>query len=416
MSNRKKQSDCSGTGCCGGGLGRRDFLQTIGLGASTLLVARWPVMAGPFEPGEFEKLVPADKKLHPDWVKSLFARGTPEVFRGTELEFIGMPVGGICAGQLYLGGDGKLWHWDIFNQPIGTGAGHYATPLQPSSPLEQQFSLTIGGKTRTLDKDGFSDIRFRGEYPIGRVEYRAEDVAVTLEAFSPFIPLNTDDSSLPATVMQFTVQNTSGAPVEATLAGTLENAIARSTFCVRRSRNISGTNFTFLECSAEKSSAPETPPQPDIVFEDWNRATYDGWQVEGTAFGSGPIQKSAIPPYQGDVGGDTERVINSHASAPFRNVGERNPAAAKLPSATVRDNATGKLTSRAFKIERNFITLWIGGGDHKNKTCVNLVVGGKIAQSLTGKANNKMELQRCDVRALKGQEAVIEIVDAQQGA
>ena len=76
-------------------------------------------------------------------------------------------------------------------------------------------------QTRTLDRDGFSDVTFRGEYPIGIVEYAdaAVPLAVKLEAFSPFIPLNTDDSSLPATILQFTLRNTSAAPVEATLAG-----------------------------------------------------------------------------------------------------------------------------------------------------------------------------------------------------
>ena len=50
-------------------------------------------------------------------------------------------------------------------------------------------------------------------------------MAVKLEAFSPFIPLNTDDSSLPATILQFTLRNHSAAWVEATLAGELENAV-----------------------------------------------------------------------------------------------------------------------------------------------------------------------------------------------
>ena len=97
----------------------------------------------PFRGADFEKLVPSDKKLRPEWVKSLFERGSPEVLRGDDLKFVGMPVGGIGAGQLYLGGDGRLWHWDVFNQHIGTGAEHYARPITPSSPLKQQFTLSV---------------------------------------------------------------------------------------------------------------------------------------------------------------------------------------------------------------------------------------------------------------------------------
>ncbi len=119
----------------------------------------------------------------------------------------------MCTGQLYLGGDGKLWHWDIFNKVVGTGDGHYARPPLPSSPLDQGFALMViaEGKSqvRAMDHTGWSDVSFRGEYPIGNVEYRDAEcpVSVTLEAFSPFIPLNLEDSALPATVMRFTVKN-----------------------------------------------------------------------------------------------------------------------------------------------------------------------------------------------------------------
>ncbi|MEY4917965.1 MAG: hypothetical protein RL616_1878, partial [Verrucomicrobiota bacterium] len=234
---------------------RRDFLKLSAAGALGLAFAQLPTFAAPLTRADFEKLVPSDKKLSPEWVKSLFERGKPEVLRGEELKFVGMPVGGIGAGQLYLGGDGRLWHWDIFNQFIFTGAEHYAKPMIPSSPLVQKFSLKFGDKVVSLDRDGFSDVSFRGEYPIGVVNYADTNVPLTvkLEAFSPFIPLNTDDSSLPATVFQFTVKNTSAAPIEATLTGEVENGVClhhRKRSGVLNNRFVNAKGATMLLCSA----------------------------------------------------------------------------------------------------------------------------------------------------------------------
>ncbi len=385
-------------------LERRDFLKLAGAGSMALFGSRLPLMAGPFTREDFEKLVPADKKLTSGWVKALYARGEPEVWQGKDLKWIGLPVGGICAGQLYLSGDGRLWHWDIFNQSGNSGVTgpHYTDPMRAESPVKQSFQLTIGGKTRSLDQAGFSDVRFRGEYPIGRVEYRADDVAVDLEAFSPFIPLNTDDSSLPATVMAFTVRNTGASPVEAVLSGSLENAIARGALCVRRNRLVTGARHSFMECSAGKIEPIDGDPRPDVVFEDWNKDAYEGWTVEGTAFGKGPVKRTDFPAHQGDPGGDTERVVNSHASAP--GVG-----------GIEKDTPTGKLTSRPFKIERRMISFWIGGGNHPGKTCLNLLVDGKVVRTATGRHGNAMAMEHFVVQDLIGKNAVIEIVDDQQG-
>jgi uncharacterized protein (DUF608 family) len=388
---------------------RREFLKTSAATTLGLVLSRLPVMAGPFTREDFEQLVPADKKLSPAWVKSLFARGTPEILRGGELKFVGMPVGGIGAGQLYLGGDGRLWHWDIFNQHISTGAEHYAKPPAPASPLTQKFSLKLGDKICPLERDGFSDISFRGEYPIGMVEYSDASVplAVKLEAFSPFIPLNTDDSSLPATILQFTLRNISAAPVEATLSGEMENGVClnnRWEDGVLRNRVIREPGLTTLLCSAEKSATP-TGHRPEIIFEDWNKENYDGWKTEGSAFGSGPVKKSEIPSYQGDVGGDTARVVNSHASAPGDSV-------------AAKDSATGKLVSRDFTVERNFISFWIGGGKGRAKSRfgLTLFVDGKPAQTAAGQDKNEMALEHFDVRAFAGKTARLEILDDATGA
>jgi non-lysosomal glucosylceramidase len=387
---------------------RRDFLKTSAATTIGLVCSRLPVMAGPFTREDFQNLVPADKKLRPEWVKSLFERGTPEVLRGGELKFVGLPVGGIGAGRIYLGGDGGLWLWDIFNERIGTGSEHYAQPLTPSSPLTQKFTLTIGQEARSLDRVGFSEVIFRGEYPIGTVEYTdpSTPLAVRLEAFSPFIPLNTDDSSLPATILQFTVRNTSGAPVEATLSGQLENGVClnhRAYDGVLRNRVLRRPALTTLLCSAEKT-ARQAAGRPDIVFEDWNKETYDGWTVEGTAFGGGPVRKSEMPAYQGDVGGETDRVVNSHASAPGDSV-------------EARDRAVGALLSQEFTIERNFITFWIGGGKarEKSRLGLTLLVEGKPVQTAAGQDNNQMAPRYFDVRAQAGKTARLTIIDDATG-
>src|SRR5437868_5045850 len=94
------------------GLSRRAFLGAAG---GTLALSLLDP-AGAAGPGEKQGMhhVPADKNLAPAWVASLFDRGGTKVYRGDELTCIGMPVGGICAGQLYLRGDGTLASWEVF--------------------------------------------------------------------------------------------------------------------------------------------------------------------------------------------------------------------------------------------------------------------------------------------------------------
>ena len=111
---------------------RRKFLQSSGLLTGGFLTSRLPLVAGPFTMTDFfPSRFPADKKLDPKWVESLYKRGKPTTYLKTknELRYIGMPVGGICCGSLYLGGDGRLWLWDIFNQnPLG--AVHKVLPIK----------------------------------------------------------------------------------------------------------------------------------------------------------------------------------------------------------------------------------------------------------------------------------------------
>ncbi len=200
--------------------------------------------------------LPVEKKFDPRWLGSLFERGEPRVYTKSDssnFDFIGMPVGGIGQGMLYLGGDGKLWRWDIFNAEIPDAEFWYEPGVEYEHPLKQDertrhpvnslmqgFAIrTNGGSARTLDRDGFQDITFRGAYPVGQVNYRDPEcpLEVRLTAFSPFIPLDIENSTYPATILRFDFTNPTEKDVECSFAGWLENGNAWKT------RHIAGGNF-----------------------------------------------------------------------------------------------------------------------------------------------------------------------------
>ena len=358
-----------------------------------------------------EKLVSADKKLDPAWVQALTARGEPEVYRGPELKYIGMPVGGLFAGQLYLGGDGQLWHWDVFNQFIFSGYGgeHYVRPLIPENKLDQGFSLRIGDKTIPLNAGGFTNVSFRGEYPVGTVTYQdpGVPVRVTLEAFSPFIPLDTADSCYPATLFYFKIQNTSAQPVAATLGGRLENAVGAAERDLIVGQQINrvtvSDNHTFMECGVEAATIDDQKLAPDRMVEDWNKSDYAGWTVEGKAFGTAPLSKNSNPKSIGSPGGETEHWVDSMSSVPGAD-------------AKARDEAKGKLISQPILLDRKFLRVWLAGGDKAGKTCVNLRVDGKVVQSVTGKRDHTLRQEMFSLARFQGKSGVIEIVDQESGS
>jgi hypothetical protein len=79
------------------------------------------------------------------------------------------------------------------------------------------------------------------------------------------------------------------------------------------------------------------------------------------------------------------------------------------------DAHVGKLTSRAFTIERAYVRFSLGGGAHAAKTCVNLLVDGAVVRTATGRNENRMRPAVFRVDDLAGKTARIEIVDAESG-
>ena len=104
--------DC---GCCGGRCGdpvplelsRRDFLGKLAVGTATLALADTLARAG--DTVEPPALTP------PKAGRGAYPLAPSHVYRGKNLEAVGMPLGGIGTGSIWLDGHGRLAVWQIFN-------------------------------------------------------------------------------------------------------------------------------------------------------------------------------------------------------------------------------------------------------------------------------------------------------------
>ena len=186
------------------------------------------------------------------WAKEALGPSRRTVYRGASLRAVAMPLGGIGTGSIALCGDGGLRQWQIFNAV--NHAAHvphsffaiWARPrpgaplaraLQSSAlyddedfdpPLTSSDHVVPEESRRLLDKlPGVETIEFLGEYPIAHIDYLDPQlpVEVSLDAFTPMIPLSSTDSGLPVILFQFTVKNPTEKAVSVSLAAALQNPI-----------------------------------------------------------------------------------------------------------------------------------------------------------------------------------------------
>lgn len=366
--------------------------------------------------------VPVDKKLPAAWQSDLWSNER-KVYKGDELKTIGMPCGGIAAGQLYVRGDGTLANWWIANNAYNTGYGvnellNFVTPqgpwkvcyqtFEPLSYIDQGFSVTLkqGKKTTTreLSKKDFDDISFIGEYPVAKVNYASKSKPLPLKIdatiFSPFIPLNARESATPGTILRYTIKNTSAAKVSVDMTGWLQNMVCidlkdNAQNAASRNRVVKGNGLTSVTMDLTETKPTETVPRRKELFQDFESGTYGEWKTEGKAFGKSPVT-SSVAEADNVLGHTGSYLVNS-----------------KLTS--LGDTATGKLISPAFTIKDDYINFTVAGGSYNDRTCMHLIVDGKIVKTITGDNTDELKPVSWNVRSLKGQKAHLEVIDNEPG-
>ncbi len=212
--------DCDCAGPCGpqeeeeDGVTRREFITlAVGVGAAGALPARAARAPG-------EGATPPVEGLA-RWRRALHEPAPPRVYASDVHTDARFPLGGIGTGNVEIGADGQLTTWQLFN-----------TLRDGYVPLF--FGVRVGQTARLLQTGGgppgwprVPRIEMTGEYPVAVLRVRDPGLPAQVEmtAFTPFAPLDTRASSLPAAAFVFRVHNPTGERQTVSLGAFAQNPV-----------------------------------------------------------------------------------------------------------------------------------------------------------------------------------------------
>lgn len=243
-----------------------------------------------------------------------------KIYKGAHLNEISFPLGGIGTGSIGLAGNGRLIDWEIFNNANKSsvnGFSHFAIKAERDGRVidtrilngdyTKMYAGQIGGgfghgiSNQTMA--GFPHFRnctFRGEYPIAEISLDEPSFPgkVKLTAFNPFIPLNADDSGIPAAFFSYTVKNTSDSDIDYIISGTLMNPREKG-----YNNAVRGDDFSAIVYASEANVADDpyyreltlaTDATEDVAFqENWFRGMwYDNIETYYANFTEPGLPKS----------------------------------------------------------------------------------------------------------------------------
>lgn len=156
----------------------------------------------------------------------------------TEVRFL---LGGIGTGNISLNTRGKFCDWEIFNWPgknqkfplsfFAVRANNEQMDAPLSKILEARllppYTSSHGYlQAELVNLPRMEDSQMTCEYPFVKIDFKDRELPlqISLEAYTPFIPLNTDDSSLPCAIIRYKVKNIAKCRTDVSLVGTIPNA------------------------------------------------------------------------------------------------------------------------------------------------------------------------------------------------
>lgn len=393
-------------------------------------------------------------------------------YEGKNLDRIAFPIGGIGAGMFCMEGTGAISHLSVNNKPdvynaplafaaisikgIDKGAKVLEAPV-PSWKLFGMGGTGNGGGGNSYGLPRFENGRFLARFPFAILELKDQDIPleVKIVGWSPFIPTDEDNSSLPAGAMEYHFKNTSGKTVEAVFSYNAKNFIDE-----KGSILSPGKGFTLVKAKEEGSDNTGTGFS---IFVDDNNAAVDHCWFRGGWFDAltilwKNIQNRTIvnnPPVEGvspgasiyvpltlKAGEEKTITVNFCWYLPQTTLSAGTPAnggsafKGKPSLANVSgqqkvsgfagkqlvntydpfgDSQKGVLQSQPFEISKRYLKFLVGGGNDTENTVVKLLVNGKVIERASGEQSETLKEKTWDLKKYKGKKATLQIVDQATG-
>jgi uncharacterized protein (DUF608 family) len=247
--------------------GRRSFLKQIGVSGTAAIIPA-TVLQGESnsnkKPSAEESIDTKSKRVYNDEYKNEY------------LSRVAFPMGGIGAGMICMEGTGALSHVsiknrpDIFNEPaifaaiVVKGKTNGAKILEGPVPDWKKFGRRDAGNGAAGSTTGlprFRNASFLARFPFGYLDISYNDLPLKIKitGWSPFIPTEDDNSSLPVAALEYHFVNTGAETIDAIFSFNSKNFVEIN----NGKSSISSTKNGFV---LTEEGTKEKPLRTDIAF------------------------------------------------------------------------------------------------------------------------------------------------------
>ncbi len=437
---------------------RRAFLKKIGLG--TIAASNIPGFTSA------ESLLRSNNPDKLDFQLERTKRNYNSEYSNEYLSKVAFPIGGIGAGMFCLEGTGAISHLsvnnrpEIYNTPYAfaaisiKGIKNGAKVLESTVPTWKLFGSRGSGNglgNRNYGLPRFEKGSFRARFPFGIIDLEDKDIPleVRITGWSPFIPTDEDNSSLPVGVLEYSFKNRSDGTIDAVFSYNARNFIDDGGYIFRQKNGFRMTKAGIDSHNGIGGFAVYLDDDHAVTDHCWFRG---GWFDSQTILWDN-IRNAKIvdnPPIEGVSPGASvylpinlkpgeEKTVKVnfcwYLPKSDLSIGQRIVTGPAFSGTTKRpvkgqqkvsgyvgegllnsfdpngDGQVGTLLSPEFTINKRYLKFLVGGGKQKEKTSVNLWINDRIVETAVGNNTEQLTEVIWDVKKYAGKTARLKILD-----